>query len=204
MTERFIDRVYTLKSPAEARALYDAWAAEYEAEMDEQGYATPDRAAAALASIATDPTIEILDFACGTGLSGQALNQAGFTAIDGVDLSADMLAVAAAKGIYRELFQIEPGAVMPGAPGRYGAITAIGAIGAGAAPISTFDTISAALAPGGLFALSFNDHTADDPNYSGRLTKAIETGEMRLRFREHGPHLPGIDLKSTVYVLEKA
>ena len=49
----------------------------------------------------------VLDFGCGTGLFGQALRLNGFANIDGVDLSADMLAQAKGKNIYASLAQIE-------------------------------------------------------------------------------------------------
>ena len=198
--KKFLSEVYDLATPDETRALYDDWSASYDAEITENGYATPRRIAEALAQFA-DPAQPVLDFGCGTGLSGLALKSVGFATIDGADLSADMLKGAAEKGAYRKLWQVEAGDPVP--PG-YSAITATGVIGIGAAPADTFDTILAALAPKGHFALSLNDHALADPQFEGRLTDAGDAGRARLLFMEHGTHLPGIDLKSTVYVLEKA
>lgn len=200
MIRKFLDDVYDLSTPERTRALYDDWAASYDAEITENGYATPARVAEALARHTTDLAVPILDFGCGTGLSGLALKSQGFAVIDGADLSADMLKVARARGIYRNLWQVEAGDPIP--PG-YRAITAIGVIGVGAAPPQTFDTVMAALAPGGLFALSFNDHALSDPEFEGRLRGHTNTGKARLLFQEYGTHLPGINLKSNVYVLEK-
>ena len=168
-----------------------------------EGYATPARCAAALAGCMEDLTRPILDFGCGTGLSGLSLKLAGFTAIDGLDLSAEMLEGARAKGVYRHLSQIAPGASLLHTPGEYAAITAIGVIGAGAAPISVFDTLMAGLAPCGRLVLSLNDHTLEDPRNEAAVTACTDTGRARLLFREYGDHLPGIGVKSNVYVLEK-
>ena len=136
MTEKFLDKVYDARDAASTRQLYDEWAATYEAEVAENGYVTPGRCAAALADQMTDLSAPILDFGCGTGLSGLALKTAGFEVIDGVDLSADMLAEARSKGAYRKLSQIEADTPLPHQPSEYAAIAAIGVIGAGAAPIS--------------------------------------------------------------------
>ena len=99
--KKFLSEVYDLATPAETRALYDDWSASYDAEITENGYATPRRIAEALAQFA-DPSAPILDFGCGTGLSGLALKAAGFQTIDGADLSADMLKGAA--GGFRSSF----------------------------------------------------------------------------------------------------
>ncbi|WP_050927773.1 class I SAM-dependent DNA methyltransferase [Aestuariivita boseongensis] len=200
MTDKFLDKVYDARTADETRELYDAWSASYEAEVAENGYATPGRCAEALAKHLKDKDAPILDFGCGTGLSGLALKLAGFTTIDGVDLSADMLAQAKDKSVYRSLTQIEPGAAITG---ECKAIAAIGVIGAGAAPISTFDLIMKALPKGGYFVLSFNDHALADPVNEGRVAEWCDCGAARLLVKDYGPHLPGLDMKSNVYVLEK-
>jgi len=204
MTKGFLNQAYGARDAASTRDLYDNWAASYESELGENGYATPGRCAAALRAHMEDLNTPILDFGCGTGLSGLALRRAGFTTIDGLDLSADMLKQARAKDLYRDLRQIDPGDPLAHAPGTYGAITAIGVIGAGAAPISVFDTVMDALASGGRFVLSFNDHALEDPANEGKLQSYLDSGAARLLFKEYGDHIPGIDIKSNVYIIEKS
>jgi len=103
MTDTFLDKVYDARDASSTRTLYDAWSDSYEAEVGSQGYALPPRCAAALAKFTDDLSAPILDFGCGTGLSGLAFKDAGFTTIDGHDLSADMLEEANNKGVYRKL-----------------------------------------------------------------------------------------------------
>lgn len=204
MAEKYLDRTYGLQSPEETRAHYDRWAASYEAEVAENGYATPARVAEALWSQVGDAERAVLDFGCGTGLSGLALRRAGFALIDGIDPSPEMLAGAREKQAYRSLTVIELDDPAPIAPESYDLIAAIGVLGTGAAPPETLDMILAALPRGGLLGFSYNDHTLADPAYTGRLKDAIGAGRVRLLFREHGPHLPGMALESDVYVIEKA
>jgi predicted TPR repeat methyltransferase len=203
MAKGYLDKVYSARDASETCALYDDWSQSYEAEVAENGYATPGRCAEALARFTKDQTLPVFDFGCGTGLSGLALKLAGFAIVDGVDLSAEMLAKARAKRIYRTLAQVDADAPLAVGKGDYAAIAAIGVIGAGAAPISVLDLLMEALDRQGLLVLSLNDHALQDRANEGRINEWIDCGAARLLFREHGPHLPGINLKSNVYVLEK-
>lgn len=203
MGDKFLDKVYEARSAQAQRDLYDKWADSYEAEVGSEGYATPDRCAAALATHLKDLSAPVLDFGCGTGLSGQALHRAGFETIDGIDISADMLAEANKKGLYRKLTHVEPDEGLSHIPGDYAAIAAIGVIGAGAAPIDTFDLLMKGLDKGGLLVLSFNDHTLSDKSNEARINEWLDCGAATLLFREHGAHLDGLEMKSTVYIIEK-
>jgi Predicted methyltransferase (contains TPR repeat) len=202
MTDRFLDKVYAVSGAEATRDLYDAWSASYDAEVSENGYATPSRCADALAQAIEDRSKPILDFGCGTGLSGLALRLSGFTTIDGIDLSAEMLSQAEAKGVYRSLRQVDADAPLTDTK-DYAAITAIGVIGAGAAPLSVLDTLFNALGQSGLLCFSFNDHTLEDPAFEARVTDLVASGKARLLQREYGPHLPKLDLNSAVYVIQK-
>ncbi|MCF6231541.1 MAG: methyltransferase domain-containing protein [Rhodobacteraceae bacterium] len=200
MSKGFLDKAYVKQ---DARQLYDRWADSYDAEVGDNGYATPGRCAMALRAYMPDQTLPILDFGCGTGLSGLALRLAGFSAIDGIDLSADMLKQAAGKGLYRTLTLIEEDGALGHTPGDYHAIAAIGVIGAGAAPISVFDTLMDGLATGGKLVFSFNDRTLDVAENTDKLQQYVDQGLARILFQEYGDHLPGYNMKSNVYVIEK-
>lgn len=201
---KFLDKAYKARDVAATRDLYDNWAASYEAEVAENGYATPGRCAEALKSMTNDLTAPILDFGCGTGLSGLALKLAGFEQIDGLDLSQEMLEAASAKNVYRSLNLIEANAGLPTPPGTYSAIAAVGVIGAGAAPISVFHTLMRQLTSGCKLVFSFNDHALENPENEGGVSEWTDCGAARLLYKKNGPHLPGIDLNSTVYVIERA
>ena len=128
---RFLDGAYDLPDRRATAAFYADWAASYDAEIADNGYATPARCAAALAAHAERLADPVLDVGCGTGLSGLALAAAGFRTVDGTDLSAEMLARAAARsesgpqprpagrGVYRRLFRGDLADPLPFGPGVY-------------------------------------------------------------------------------------
>lgn len=198
----FLDRVYDLDGATATRSFYGDWADSYDAEVTDAGYQTPARAAAALAGH-LDPASAILDLGCGTGLSGQALTDAGFTTVDGCDLTPEMLEKAQARGCYRNLWLSDPETPVDLSRGPYAAISAVGVIGHGAAPVDLFHDIAIALPARGFFVFSFNDHTLTDPAFEGAVMNCIDGGAFSLLFRENGPHLTGRDMTSTVYILRK-
>lgn len=204
MNDNKIKESYGLKTPEASRAHYQKWASSYDAEVGAHGYATPGRVAEALWSKMPEPQTPVLDYGCGTGLSGEALRAAGFQVIDGIDPTPQMLEGAEAKGIYRKLSTFEITDPKPLEEGAYKAIAAIGVISVGTAPPEVFDMLMRALPRNGLLAFSFNDQTLAERSYTVRLNDWLDMGAARLLFREYGPHLPGMDLKSDVYVVEKA
>jgi len=206
MTKKFLEDVYSDDhEPLEAEALYDAWAASYDEEIAENGYATPRRCAEALAGLAPDLSTPVLDFGCGTGLSGLALRSAGFSVIDGIDLSAEMLNIAKARdGVYRNLQQVTVEDGLPFAAGTQTHCIAAGVISPDHAPPETAEAILAHLPAGGTLVFSLNDHALSFPEFADMPAQIAASGIAALSFEERGPHLPGMNLEAVVFGLTKA
>lgn len=193
--------LWTARPVAETIAVYADWAATYDAEVTARGYRTPDRLAEALTGF-VDPATPILDFGCGTGISGMALTRAGFGVIDGTDVTAQMLEKATNLRVYRKTW-VSTADSLGCTPGSYDVIAAVGVISLGAAPAETLPFVLGHLAPGGLLALSFNDPTLADASYGAALQEAIDQGQARILFREHGPHLEDVGMGSDVIILRR-
>ncbi|NDH74184.1 MAG: methyltransferase domain-containing protein, partial [Rhodobacteraceae bacterium] len=107
MSTKFLNQAYGI-STLDSRDLYTAWSDSYDKEVHENGYVTPLRVAEALDRHVLDKNTTVLDYGCGTGLSGQALLNVGFQAVDGVDVTPAMVDLAREKGIYRNLDVFSP------------------------------------------------------------------------------------------------
>ena len=197
------DGLWTARSLEDTQKLYADWAGDYDADVAKWGYATPARVAMALRIAGANADKPVLDYGCGTGLSGMALSAVGFDVVDGTDISPEMLTRAEARGTYRQVWLGQPGTLGHIKPGDYPLIVATGVVSLGAAPPETLDMLVTAMAPGNLLAFSYNDATLADRRYTDKLDVICLAPDMDLVFEEHGPHLPAKGIESTVYVLKK-
>jgi SAM-dependent methyltransferase len=111
---------------AEMRRRYDLWAKQYDADLGNlEDYLAP-RAMAGVAKTFLSRTDRILDAGAGTGLSGAALQAAGFGNLVAADYSAGMLEIAATKNIYQETLQADFGARTPFADDAFDAVVTVG------------------------------------------------------------------------------
>ena len=195
-------KLWVERKPEETIEVYRDWAETYDKDVTDRGYHTPLRIAKALQGFRDQISGTILDFGCGTGISGAALRASGFEPLHGSDITQEMLDLAEPKGIYEKLWCAEPGAV-PAMPGDYGVIVAAGVISLGAAPAETLSQCVDAMGAGGLIALSFNDPTLENGGYDAVLQNEVEAGRVEVLFREHGPHLDDMEMGSDVIVLRR-
>lgn len=194
-------QLWTPRPVEETIAVYADWAETYDADVTARGYRTPGRIAAALSQFA-DLKDRILDFGCGTGLSGMALTRAGFTTLDGTDITVEMLDRAAALGIYRRTWLSKPGEMSFGR-GAYPVIVAAGVVSLGAAPADTLSHLIAKLQSGQILALSYNQPTLEDASYTDALATELAEGRAEILFRENGPHLDDVGMTSDVILLRR-
>jgi predicted TPR repeat methyltransferase len=102
-------------------ALFDDYAATFDQDLVERlDYRVPEQLAEALRRLRGDapPLGRGLDLGCGTGLSGAAFRDMADWLI-GIDLSANMIARAEAKGIYDELVQADIGGFLADTPDAF-------------------------------------------------------------------------------------
>lgn len=104
-----LDRAYSVHTPEDNRRLYAEWAATYdEGFIASHGYVQHETVVDVFLGRPHAPG-SVLDVGCGTGVVGSELRRRGVAVVDGVDLSPQMLEVAASKrtpedeSVYRHL-----------------------------------------------------------------------------------------------------
>ncbi|MEJ6398949.1 class I SAM-dependent DNA methyltransferase [Yoonia sp. 208BN28-4] len=194
-------QLWTRRPVQDTIDVYADWAESYERDVVARGYRTPDRIAAALVTLA-NPKDPMLDFGCGTGLAAVSLHNAGFSTLDGTDVTPEMLAQAQAAGLYRKTWLSDPGELSFGR-GAYPVIVAAGVISLGAAPPDLLGPLVAKLTTGQLLAFSYNEPTLSDEGYIAALDDEIASGRATVVFRENGPHLDDVGMTSDVIILRR-
>ena len=150
-----LEHAYALNGPEDCARLYADWAASYDAGFaTDMDYRLPAHVAAAF--LAHGGGGPILDVGAGTGLLAEHLRALGCTAeLDALDLSPEMLAIAAQKRLYSGLFAADVTQTL-NLPRRYVGITSSGTFTHGHVGPAALDRLEQIALPGALFALSIN------------------------------------------------
>jgi len=194
----------------ELMALYAAWADSYDSDLiDAYGYMAPADAVAAL--IAPDlpggalaKGARILDAGCGTGQAGALLAAAGYDNVDGADLSPQMRAVAARRGVYRALYELDMTAdygpqmaaalgteIAPAAPhdAPYDAVICVGVFGYGPPHVADLPRIMDAAAPGAPVLVTVNGMGWVKMGWDDALQPTLDAAGVELRARTRIRHM---------------
>jgi len=204
--KRFLGEAYAETGTEETRELYDAWSEVYDTELlTENAYAQPRRCAAALAAVESNRDVPVLDIGCGTGLSGLALQKAGFHVLAGCDLSPGMMLRAMATGVYSRLFETDLNTPpMPVADGTFGAATAVGVFSFGHVKPVAMDDILRVLRPGAPLIIGLNEKYHAEGSLTRKLDALATAGRLSVLSQEKGEHIPGTGVEGWVLTLRKA
>ena len=164
-------------------------------------YATPARIAIALRQAGANVEKPVLDFGCGTGLSGMALKAVGFDVVDGSDLDQGNVDEAQNCGVYRQVWLGVDGSMGHVRRGDYQVIMACDVLREGSAGPEILDALLEVLAPGGFLALSLDETTLNTRAYYERLDIAVLDPKLEQMFEADGPHRNGEN--ATVFVFKR-
>ncbi|WP_334175548.1 methyltransferase domain-containing protein [Pseudoxanthobacter sp.] len=164
---------------AYVRALFDEYAPRFEAALlNDLGYSTPPRLAGLIAR--ADPGrffARMLDLGCGTGLMAAAMRD-GAGRIEGVDLSAAMIAQAGARGLYESLAVNDIVRHLETVGGPYDLVTAADVLCYLGDLSPVLAGSAARLGPGGLLAFSV-ERAEDDLAEGWRLQASMRFAHAR-------------------------
>jgi SAM-dependent methyltransferase len=135
-------------SKEEVLERYNAWASEYDADLQAYGYRSPAMAAGLIGRHIPKGTGPILDAGAGTGNMGPVLALLGYRDITALDLSQGMLQVAAQTGAYKETRQMALGEHLDFPDNHFSAMICLGTFVGGHAPANSFDDLIRIVKPG--------------------------------------------------------
>ncbi len=169
-----VARAYNVKDAREQQALYKDWAETYDQTMiDGLQYSSPRKCAALYASYQSDKQALVLDIGCGTGLAGAELAKLGYKSIDGLDLSQDMLDVAAKRNLYGCLFTGDLLQPLEISTGAYGGAICTGTFTHAHVGAECLDEVVRILKPGAVLAFTVHRDAHEALGFSEKLTALV-------------------------------
>ena len=175
-----LGRLYGAADLDELRSEYDHIATAYDSELVEgMGYRSPAAVATAVQKVM--PTeARILDVGAGTGLLGAALAEAGFSRLDALDLSPQMLAEAGRKGVYGALREGRLGDELDYETGGYDGVVACGVLTTGHAPAGSLDELVRITRPGGHVVFTLRSDGGGPPGFEQKIAALTDASRWEL------------------------
>jgi predicted TPR repeat methyltransferase len=176
MSGEHLERAHAAADEAELAEAYARWAADYDRETLAMGYCLPWLVAGWVARHVPSVAGPLLDAGCGTGLSGPALVALGYDGIEGLDISEEMLAIAASRGVYRRLECAALGRALPWPDDHFAAFLSAGVFAEGHAPVSALDELVRITRPGGHAILTVRESVIASGGFERRFAELEATG----------------------------
>lgn len=170
-----LEAAYNLGSPDANRGLYRDWATTYDSEFAQRsGYRLPRLVAAAY--LGAGGGWPALDAGCGTGLVAEYLPEDAV--IDGLDISAEMLARAAAKGRYRTLHEVDLTEKLPLSGGEHAGLLSSGTFTHGHVGPEALHELLRVLRSGAICAIAANKAFYQTAGFRQVLDGLVATGAI--------------------------
>ena len=211
-----LEDAYSVSTPEENKALYARWAATYDAEfVSANDYVYPIRVAEkAVEMLGDSASIEVVDVGCGTGALGSLLGELRPNwEIDGVDISLQMLAIAATKvrsdgqAVYRDLLDADLTKPIQFAKNHFDLIVSSGVFTHGHLAGRDLIAISSAAREGGTIVVGINKEHFDNVGFAGHFAEAVSEGLIsEPQFTEvdiYGPSSPHFGDKGLIAVFTR-
>ena len=207
---------YALSTPDDHRRLYARWAATYDEDfVERERYVYPRTVAAHVAvalgapapgAAAAPRTPTVVDVGCGTGALAETLAHVrADAAIDGLDISPEMLAVARAKRrgdgapLYRDLAVVDLTADrLDDRAGRYDVVTSVGTFTHGHLGPDVLARVATLARPGGRLVIGINEAHFAARGFAGaveslvaaRVLEDATTTRVRIYLGDSAPDAP--------------
>ncbi|OED48058.1 hypothetical protein AB838_12805 [Rhodobacteraceae bacterium (ex Bugula neritina AB1)] len=155
-SEPDLEAAYALETPEDNKRLYADWAETYDSSFAED---MDYRLAAQVGQIFEEvggTATPVLDVGAGTGLVVRDITLRPGVEVDALDLSAEMLEVAARLGKYRAFLRCDLTKALPIETATYGAILSAGTFTHGHVGPDALDELLRIAKPGAVFVLSVN------------------------------------------------
>ncbi|MFG0318562.1 MAG: L-histidine N(alpha)-methyltransferase [Planctomycetota bacterium JB042] len=196
--EKTWEAAYRARTKDELRRVYADWAERYDDDHEAIGFIGHRVAAEILARRIERPeTAKVLDAGAGTGAVGEELRRHGVEHLTAIDLSAEMLAVAAERGVYERLEVVDlETPVDAWRDDAFDAAILVGVFSYGQAEAHALDEIVRLVRPGGLVVFTARDDfwEEDAMGVRGSAEELESRGAWRLvETSDAHPYLPAKD-----------
>lgn len=199
-----LGKAYAARASEDLAQTYAGWANDYDRELLSLGYCLPFIVAGFIARHVKPSDGALLDAGCGTGLSGPILAALGYHELEGLDMSPEMIAHAAARGCYGALTQAMLGKTLPYEDGRFACVFSTGTFTDGHAPAASLDELCRITRAGGHVIFTVRQSILETGGFADKMRALGAAGcwseaETSAPFRSYALAHPDIFVRAYVF-----
>ena len=162
--------IYKLTKPEEILKYYQDWTKEnkYNQDMVDLNYVAPKETVLVLKKYAADNNWKILDAGCGTGLVGIELKKNGYSNIEGVDFSQNMLDLIP-RNIYKKIEKVDLNKPLKFNTNMYDAVTCVGTFTYGHVKPQALNELIRIIKNKGLICFTINEGVYEKYGFDNKI-----------------------------------
>jgi len=162
--------IYKLKTSEELLKYYQNWTNKnkYNKDMVDWNYTAPQETVSVLKKYVFNKNCKILDAGCGTGLVGIELKKCGYSNIDGVDFSQNMLDLIP-QGIYKKIEKVDLNKLLKFKDNMYDVIMCVGTFTYGHVKPQSSDELIRIIKNKGVICFTINEGIYEEYGFDNKI-----------------------------------
>ena len=184
MKKDIIDKldIYKVKTSEELLKYYQNWTNnnKYNKDMIDWNYSAPQETVSILKKYALNKNSKILDAGCGTGLVGIELKKYGYSNIDGVDFSQNMLDLVP-QGIYKKIEKVDLNKLLKFKNNTYDVVMCVGTFTYGHVMPKALDELIRITKNKGLICFTINEGIYEEYGFDNKIKELSTTKSWNVK-----------------------
>jgi len=162
--------IYKIQTSEELLKYYQDWANnnKYNKDMVDWKYTAPQETVSVLSKYALNKNFRILDAGCGTGLVGIELKKYGYSNIEGVDFSQNMLDLVP-QGIYKKIEKVDLNKPLKFKANMYDVVMCVGTFTYGHVKSKALDELIRIIKNRGLICFTINEGIYEEYGFDNKI-----------------------------------
>ena len=162
--------IYKIKTTKELLKYYQDWTYnnKYNKDMVDWNYTAPQEAVKVLKKYALNKNFKILDAGCGTGLVGIELKKYGYSNIEGIDFSQNMLDLVP-QSVYKKIEKIDLNNTLEFKDNTYDVVMCVGTFTYGHVNSQALDELIRIIKNNGLICFTINEGIYEEYGFDKKI-----------------------------------
>ena len=174
--------IYRLKTSEELLKYYQDWTNnnKYNKDMVDWNYTAPQETVSVLKKYALNKNSKILDAGCGTGLVGIELKKYGYSDIDGVDFSQNMMDLVP-QGIYKKIKKIDLNKTLEFKDNIYDVVMCVGTFTYGHVKPRALDELIRIIKNNGFICFTINEGIYEEYGFDNKIRELTNNKSWKVK-----------------------